>query len=76
MNLKHRDLTAPELEAVTAFATDFGRGWKEKLAFTYWYNARLYRARDGREYPILHRLRNELGPSWLAGFKLPKKETA
>jgi hypothetical protein len=75
MRLKHRPLEAAELEAIETFAADFGRTWKEKLNFVYWYNARVYRSRAGKEYPILHRMRNELGPSWLVDFKLPKKET-
>ena len=70
-NQKYRDLTVAELEAVRAFADHFGRDWKEKLAMVYWYNARIFTARNGRAYHELHRLRNELGPRWLAGFKLP-----
>ena len=70
-NLKYRDLTAGELEAVQLFAAEFGRTWKDRLALDYWYNARIYVTRNGRECNELHRLRNELGPQWLKGFQLP-----
>jgi hypothetical protein len=70
---KYRELTADELEALRLFAAEYGKKWKDKLAFTYWYNARIFRARDGKQYPELHGLRNELGPKWLAGFKLEAK---
>ena len=68
--MKYRELTPDELEAVKAFAAEFGRTWKERLAMDYWYSARPYVDRAGFEYPELHRLRNQLGPSWLKGFKL------
>jgi len=69
-NQKYRDLTASELEAVQLFAAEFGRTWKDRLAFDYWYNARIFIARNGRSCHELHRLRNELGPLWLVQFKL------
>lgn len=68
---KYRDLSAGELEALKAFADQYGKKWKEKLSMVYWYNARIFVDRNGFEYPELHRLRNEFGPSWLAGFKFP-----
>ena len=52
------------------FAAENGRTWKEKLSFEYWMKARIYRDRQGFEYPELQRLRNEFGPSWLVKFKL------
>ena len=67
----HRDLLPDELEALKAFAAEYGRSWKEKLSMVYWYNARVYRDRSGKEWPVLHRMRNEFGPAWLASFKLP-----
>jgi len=70
-NQKYRDLLPSELEAVQTFAAEFGRAWKERLAFDYWPAARIFIARNGRSCHELHRLRNELGPQWLAGFKLP-----
>jgi len=69
-NLKYRDLTDNELSALRAFAKEFGRAWKDRLSMDYWYNARVFVTRDGRECYELHRLRNELGPQWLAQFKL------
>ena len=69
-NQKYRDLTASELEAVQLFAAEFGRTWKDRLAFDYWYNARIFITRNGRSCHELHRLRNELGPLWLVQFKL------
>ena len=69
-NLKYRDLTADEREAVETFAAEFGRAWKDRLAFDYWPNARIFVSRAGRSCHELHRLRNELGPAWLNQFKL------
>ena len=66
-----RELNDNELTALQAFAAHYGRKWKDELAFTYWYNARLFCDRAGKEYPELHRLRNDLGPKWLASFNLP-----
>ena len=71
MSEKYRELLPEELEALRIFAADYGKQWKEKLSMVYWYNARIYRGRDGKQYPELHSLRNEFGPSWLAKFKLP-----
>ena len=70
-NSVYRELTAGELEAVQLFAAEFGRTWKERLALDYWPAARLYVTRNGRACYELHKLRNDLGPLWLAGFKLP-----
>ena len=69
-NQKYRDLTPEELEAVQLFAAEFGRTWKDRLAFDYWPAARIYVSRNGRSCHELHRLRNQLGPQWLKGFKL------
>jgi hypothetical protein len=69
---EYRDLLPEELEALKVFADQYGKKWKEKLSMVYWYNARIFIDRNGFEYPELHRLRNELGPSWLAGFEFPK----
>lgn len=65
----YRELLPEEQEALNAFVGEFGKKWKEKLSMTYWYNARIYRGRDGKEYPVLHRMRNEFGPSWLDGYR-------
>lgn len=73
MREKYRDLSTEELEALRVFASENGRKWKDELANKYWFNARVYRANNGKEYPVLHRLRNDLGPSWLYKFKLEAK---
>jgi hypothetical protein len=65
-----RNITDSELDALRVFAARFGRDWKDKLSFEYWYNARIYRDAAGKEYPELHKLRNDLGPKWLASFNL------
>ncbi|MBM3606623.1 MAG: hypothetical protein FJX25_18515 [Alphaproteobacteria bacterium] len=56
-------LTAEERKALRTFATEHGRCWKAELR-TQWMNA--------TASPILHRLRNRLGPSWLARFRLDR----
>lgn len=66
---KYRELQPEELQAIQTFAAHYGRKWKDKLAFEYWFTARIF-SKAGIEYPELQRLRNDLGPSWLAGFKL------
>jgi hypothetical protein len=72
--MKYRDLVPEELAALRLFAAENGAKWKEVLSMKYWYNARVYRAKDGKEYPILHAMRNNLGPRWLADYKLPPEE--
>jgi hypothetical protein len=68
--------TPQELIALQAFAAAHGRRWKAELNETYWYNARLWRdgGGDTQHGVILHGLRNRLGPTWLASFRLPKVE--
>lgn len=68
--MTYRNLTDSELTALQAFAAEFGRNWKQRLNLDYWYSARVYVTRDGRECHELHKLRNDLGPRWLKGFKL------
>ena len=71
---KYRELLPDELEALQIFAAEFGKKWKEKLSMVYWYNARVYRDKSGKEYPVLHRMRNEFGPSWLDDYKLEHEQ--
>jgi hypothetical protein len=70
---RFRSLTADEETALQIFAKANGRRWKSVLSDEYWYKARLF---ETAEFPnagsILHCLRNDLGPSWLASYKLPK----
>ena len=68
--MKYRNLTPSEQTAIETFAKEHGRAWKDQLAFSYWPNARAFRDRAGNLYPEIHALRNELGPKWLAKFKL------
>jgi hypothetical protein len=61
--MKPRELTADEAAAIAAFAAEYGRTWKSKLADIYWYNARLWEGRSD-----LHALRND--PRWgFAGLR-------
>lgn len=72
MMQKYRPLTDEEMSGLKAFAEHFGPGWKDRLAFDYWLKARIWTDRQGKEHPELHRLRNQLGPSWLVSFDLEK----
>lgn len=57
---------AEQLEALKQYAAWAGSRWKASLR-TDWFRAgSLW---DG-PYHLLHQLRNNLGPSWLAQFKL------
>lgn len=56
-------LTAEEHEALRAFAAEHGRCWKAELR-KQWMNA--------SAIPVLHSLRNRLGPSWLVQFRLDR----
>lgn len=60
-----QQLTAEELDAIRAFAARHGRYWKAELR-NQWMKA--------SARPILHNLRNRLGPSWLVSFRLPEKD--
>lgn len=71
---QYRQLLADEMESITAFAAAHGKKWRDILSMTYWYNARIWRDRSGKEHPALHAIRNEFGPSWLyEHFKLPSE---
>lgn len=72
--MTYRTLSADETAALLAFAARYGRFWKAKLTAVYWYNARLFSDASGDQTHgyALHRLRNDLGPVWLASYKLPK----
>jgi hypothetical protein len=76
--MAYRELRAHEVQALQAFARAEGRRWKMELNQVYWYNARVWRdpATGSQEHGYtLHGLRNDLGPNWLSGFKLPKGES-
>jgi hypothetical protein len=61
-NGPYRGLTVAERDAVRAYAADHGRGWRRDLADDW---------SRGRTTSDLQRLRNDLGPSWLAHATLP-----
>lgn len=65
-------LTLEDINAIKAFAADYGRTWKSELSNKYWYNARLWRDSTGStvQGSILHGLRNSHGPEWLDTFSL------
>lgn len=56
-----RPLSGEALEAVTAFAREHGRFWKQQLRDDWM---------AGRAEQELHQLRNTHGPKWLSRFKL------
>lgn len=57
-------LTPADLAALRSYAEENGRNWKQALGLD-WYHARAH----GERGAILHGLRNNLGPDWLARFK-------
>jgi len=71
MKKTYRDLSPVELNALQIFAKKHGRKWRDELSMVYWYNARPFRDKSGNLHPELHRLRNDLGPTWLYSFKMP-----
>ena len=70
---EYRELLPDELAALQAFVGEFGKEWKEKLSMVYWYNARVYRDKSGKEYPVLRQMRSGFGPDWLDGYKFKRQ---
>lgn len=62
MTVNPAPLTAAQERALRDYAEANGPKWKDKLR-TDWMNA--------SASPVLHRLRNTHGPSWLTGYQLP-----
>ncbi len=60
--ITYAPLTAEETAALRSYAAEHGRPWKRDLR-TEWMRA--------SALPVLHRLRNTHGPSWLDGYRLP-----
>lgn len=58
--------TPEQLAALQAFAQKYGRNWKYKLVGA-WCNGADAREPNGH---LLRQVRNQLGPQWLANFKL------
>ena len=64
-------LSPDDIAALQSYAAERGRKWKQDLALD-WYNARAsFCAEMPDRGAILHGLRNNLGPTWLEGFKFP-----
>ena len=61
---KYAELTQEETDALVAFAKGRGRFWKRELQNQWMY---------ALATPVLHRLRNTHGPSWLVKYRLPKE---
>lgn len=66
---KLRPLDADETAQLREFAKFEGRKWKDRLLYCWW-----YRGLPVPGFPLLYGLRNSHGPSWLAGYRLPKAE--
>jgi hypothetical protein len=62
-----REMTTECLSALQRFAARHGRKWKSKLLLL-WETGADSRDVDG---PLLRRVRNEFGPTWLGRFRLP-----
>lgn len=72
--MSRRKKSETEARIQAAFAEAHGKKWRDTLSMTYWYNARIWRDRSGKEHPVLHAIRNEFGPTWLyEHFKLPSE---
>jgi len=64
-------LSHDQLEALTAYAAENGRTWKDKLR-TDWMYARARVWRGDNDYSAeLQQVRNVFGPMWLNRFRLP-----
>ena len=57
-----------QAQAIAAFAKKHGRQWKSELNNA-WLNGDDAREPDGH---LLRQVRNQLGPSWLQSYRLPK----
>lgn len=69
---KHRELEPHELEAVKAFAKEYGREWKQYLMAAWLSHSYKGRHMGGQDTGTLRYLRNTLGHDWLMDYKLPK----
>ena len=65
---RRRDLTPEEVATLRAYAAEVGEQWKKRLSID-WMRAGTMVRLVPHHYGTLHRLRNDLGPSWLAGFE-------
>lgn len=67
-----RDLEPDELNALKAFAAEYGREWKQYLLAAWLSYAYKGRQMGGRDSGILRGIRNEFGSEWLAKFRFHK----
>lgn len=67
-NQNRKEPSAEELAALRTYAAEHGRHWKEALWASWMNGGDHLRQSDGA---ALQRLRNRLGPSWLAQYRLP-----
>ncbi len=63
-----KTLTPEQEAALTRFARDNGRTWKQALR-DLWFYGNEYNEEDGG---YLRQVRNQFGPSWLIKYQLPK----
>ena len=63
-------ITETELQALQSFAADHGDAWKDELLFCWMAEDVRGSVGNPDRGVTLHRLRNRLGPRWLAKFSL------
>ncbi len=63
--------TPEQLTALQDFAAANGRTWKSALRCC-WITGRYKDFNGTDDYSFLQQVRNNLGPSWLVRFRLPK----
>jgi hypothetical protein len=68
----HRKLTDEEAQAITAFAEQYGREWKQYLQAAWFCHAYKGKHMSGADTGVLRAIRNDLGCDWLRSYKLPK----
>lgn len=72
---QYREPTTEEIAALEAFAKAHGRNkWRVELTQVYWYNARIWIGPEPGMGSTLHRIRNDLGPTWLYDVYRPAKQ--
>lgn len=67
-----RELEQDELDALKAFAKEYGREWKQYLMAAWGSYAYKGRHMGGQDTGTLRGIRNEFGHEWLMNFRLPK----
>lgn len=59
------DISAEQIDALHAYASQYGKDWKDYLGIEW---------QCAAAPALLHRLRNTHGPSWLAAFAFPQDD--